>query len=126
MRSDLEQRQDLLNSLLTDLNKLQQYNEQTDQGRYRCIINLSHCQTAGNASRYRSTTGQTLLLQHNTWFSSYRLDDLDAYQPHLQRYLESSSRLNGWIGETLRQIDSQQTVKTDDIAVYTQLLNQQK
>uniref|UniRef100_A0A672NLW5 Desmoplakin n=1 Tax=Sinocyclocheilus grahami TaxID=75366 RepID=A0A672NLW5_SINGR len=41
MRSDLEQKQDLLNSLLVDLNKIQQFNEQTDQGRYRCIINLS-------------------------------------------------------------------------------------
>uniref|UniRef100_A0A8C1E0C2 Desmoplakin b n=1 Tax=Cyprinus carpio carpio TaxID=630221 RepID=A0A8C1E0C2_CYPCA len=38
---DLEQKQDLLNSLLVDLNKIQQYNEQMDQGRYRCIINLS-------------------------------------------------------------------------------------
>lgn len=41
MRSDLEHKQDLLNSLLIDLNKIQQYGEQTGQGRYRCIINLS-------------------------------------------------------------------------------------
>lgn len=41
MRSDLEQKQDLLNSLVARFNKVQQDNEQTDQGRYKCIINLS-------------------------------------------------------------------------------------
>ncbi len=41
MRSDLEQKQDLLNSLLVDLNEIQHYGEQTGQGPYRCIINLS-------------------------------------------------------------------------------------
>ncbi|XP_073709058.1 desmoplakin-B-like isoform X2 [Garra rufa] len=118
MRSDLEQKQDLLNLLLADLNKLQQYNEQMDQGRYRCIINLSQY---GEHVNQLSDRWKRIQIQINN-----RLDDLDAYQPHLQRYLQSSSRLNGWIGETQRQIDSQQNVKTDDIAVYTQLLNQQK
>ncbi|KAK2883789.1 hypothetical protein Q8A67_017426 [Cirrhinus molitorella] len=118
MRSDLEQKQDLLNSLLADLNKLQQYNEQTDQGRYRCIINLSQY---GEHVNQLSDRWKRIQIQINN-----RLDDLDAYQPHLQRYLQSSSRLSGWIGETQRQINSQHAIKTDDIAVYTQLLNQQK
>ncbi|RXN34931.1 desmoplakin-like isoform X1 [Labeo rohita] len=118
MRSDLEQKQDLLNSLLADLNKLQQYNEQTDQGRYRCIINLSQY---GEYVNQLSDRWKRIQIQINN-----RLDDLDAYQPHLQRYLQSSSRLNSWIGETQRQLDSQHAVKTDNIAVYVQLLNQHK
>ncbi|KTG46564.1 hypothetical protein cypCar_00029727 [Cyprinus carpio] len=118
MRSDLEQKQDLLNSLLVDLNKIQQYNEQMDQGRYRCIINLS--QYAEHVNQL-SDRWKRIHTQINN-----RLEDLDAYLPHLQRYLQSSSRLGGWIDETQRQIDSQQAVKTDDITVYTQLLNQQR
>uniref|UniRef100_A0A673IT85 Desmoplakin-like n=2 Tax=Sinocyclocheilus rhinocerous TaxID=307959 RepID=A0A673IT85_9TELE len=118
MRSDLEQKQDLLNSLLVDLNKIQQYYEQTDQGRYRCIINLS--QYAEHVNQL-SDRWKRIQIQINN-----RLEDLDAYLPHLQRYLQSSSRLSGWIDETQRQIDSQQAVKTDNITVYTQLLNQQK
>lgn len=41
MRSDLEQKQDVLNALVADLSKVQQCSEQTDQGHYRCTINLS-------------------------------------------------------------------------------------
>uniref|UniRef100_A0A672NLX0 Desmoplakin n=2 Tax=Sinocyclocheilus grahami TaxID=75366 RepID=A0A672NLX0_SINGR len=118
MRSDLEQKQDLLNSLLVDLNKIQQFNEQTDQGRYRCIINLS--QYAEHVNQL-SDRWKRIQIQINN-----RLEDLDAYLPHLQRYLQSNSRFSGWIDETQRQIDSQQAVKTDDITVYTQLFNQQK
>ncbi|XP_016095801.1 desmoplakin-like [Sinocyclocheilus grahami] len=118
MRSDLEQKQDLLNSLVADFNKVQQYNEQADQGRYRCIINLS--QYAEHFNQL-SDRWKRIQIQINN-----RLDDLDAYLPHLQRYMQSSSRLGGWIDETQRQIDSQQPVKTEDITVYTQLLNQQK
>uniref|UniRef100_A0A671MY25 Desmoplakin-like n=1 Tax=Sinocyclocheilus anshuiensis TaxID=1608454 RepID=A0A671MY25_9TELE len=118
MRSDLEQKQDLLNSLVADFNKVQQYNEQADQGRYRCIINLS--QYAEHFNQL-SDRWKRIQIQINN-----RLDDLDAYLPHLQRYMQSSSRLSGWIDETQRQIDSQHPVKTEDITVYTQLLNQQK
>lgn len=118
MRSDLEQKQDLRNSLLVDLNKIQQYNEQTDQGGYRCIINL--LQYAEHVNLL-SDRWKRIQIQINN-----RLDDLDAYLPHLQRYLQSSSHLSGWIDQTQRQVESQQAVKTDDIAVYTQLFNQQK
>ncbi|XP_067274393.1 desmoplakin-B isoform X1 [Pseudorasbora parva] len=118
MRSDLGQKQDMLNSLVADLNKVQQSNDQTDQGHYRCIINI--CQYAEHASQL-SDRWKRIQMQINT-----RFDDLDSYLPQLQRFLQSSSRLSGWIDETQRQIDTQQAVKTDDLKVYTQLLNQQK
>uniref|UniRef100_A0A8C2GF29 Desmoplakin b n=1 Tax=Cyprinus carpio TaxID=7962 RepID=A0A8C2GF29_CYPCA len=118
MRSDLEQKQDLLNSLVARFNKVQQDNEQTDQGRYKCIINLS--QYAEHFNQLSDRWKRTQIQINN------RLDDLDAFLPHLQRYMQSSSRLSGWIDETQRQIDSQHLVKTEDFAVYTQMLNQQK
>ncbi|XP_051730551.1 desmoplakin-B isoform X2 [Ctenopharyngodon idella] len=118
MLSDLEQKQDVLNSLVADVNKVQQCNEQTDQSRYRCIINLS--QYAEHVNQL-SDRWKRIHLQINS-----RFNDLESYLPQLQRYLQSSSHLSGWIDETQRQIDAQQSVKTDDVTVYSQLLNQQK
>lgn len=39
MQSDMEQTQDLLNSLLVELNRIHQMNDQTEQKRYRCVVN---------------------------------------------------------------------------------------
>ncbi|XP_051500224.1 desmoplakin-like isoform X2 [Myxocyprinus asiaticus] len=118
MHSDLEQKQDVLNSLVAELSNVHQFNEQMDQGRYRCIINLS--QYAEHVNQL-SDRWKRIQIQIKS-----RLVDLDAYLPQLQRYLNSSSNLSGWIDETQRHIYAQQTMKTDDITVYTQLLNQQK
>ncbi|KAG1941839.1 desmoplakin isoform X2 [Pimephales promelas] len=118
MHSDLEQKHDVLHSLVSDLSKVQQCNDQTDQGRYRCVINIS--QYAEHVSQLSDRWKRILL--HIT----SRYDDLDSFLPQLQRYLQDSSRLSGWIDETQRQINAQQSIKTDDITVYDQLVNQQK
>ncbi|NP_001410356.1 desmoplakin-B [Danio rerio] len=118
MRSDLEQKQDLLNSLVVDLNQMQKVNDQRDQGRYQCIINLT--QYADHVHQL-SDRWKRIHVQINN-----RLVDLDSYLPQLKRYMQSSSQLSGWIDETQKQIDSQHSVKMEDSAAYTQLLNQQK
>ncbi|XP_056122433.1 desmoplakin-B isoform X1 [Rhinichthys klamathensis goyatoka] len=118
MHSDLEQKHDVLHSLVADLSKVQQCNDQTDQGRYRCVINIS--QYAEHV-RQLSDRWKRILLHITS-----RYDDLDSFLPQLQRYLQYSSRLSGWIDETQRQIDAQQSIKTDDITVHDQLVDQQK
>ncbi|XP_051952483.1 desmoplakin-like [Xyrauchen texanus] len=118
MRSDLEQKQEVLNSLEAELSNVHQFNDQADQGRYKCIINFSQY-----AEHVNQLTDRWKRIQIQI---KSRLVDLDAYLPQLQRYLNSSSSLSGWIDETQRHIDAQQSTKTDDANVYTQLLNQQK
>ncbi|XP_051953923.1 desmoplakin-like isoform X1 [Xyrauchen texanus] len=118
MCSDLEQKQDVLNSLLAELSTLLQFNKQVDQGRYKSIINLSQYAEHVNQLSDRWKRIQTQIKS--------RLDDLDVYLPQLQQYLSSSSSLSGWIEETQRHIDAQHMTKIDDIKVNTQLVNQQK
>ncbi|XP_077086584.1 desmoplakin-B-like isoform X2 [Siphateles boraxobius] len=118
MHSDLEQKHDVLHSLVSDLSKVLQSNDQPDQGRYRCIINISQY---NEHVTQLSDRWKRILLQITS-----RHNDLDSYLPQLQQYLQSSSHLSGWIDKTQRQLDTQQSIETDDITVYDQLVNQQK
>ncbi|XP_057208333.1 desmoplakin-B isoform X1 [Triplophysa rosa] len=116
MQSDMEQKQDLLNSLMLELNRIHQLNEQTEQTRYRCLVNTEQYT---EHVRQLSERWKRIHVQINS-----RCHDLDVYLPLLRQYLNSSSGLSEWISQ--RRIDTQQSVKTDDSTTYTQRLNQQK
>ncbi|XP_056620047.1 desmoplakin-B isoform X5 [Triplophysa dalaica] len=116
MQIEMEQKQDLLNSLMVELNRILQLNEQTEQKRFRCLVNTEQYT---EHIHQLSERWKRIHVQINS-----RCHDLDAYFPLLRQYLNSSSALSEWISQTQRRIDTQQ--KTDDSTPYTQRLNEQK
>ncbi|XP_073712567.1 desmoplakin-B [Misgurnus anguillicaudatus] len=118
MHTDIEQKKEVLDLQMVELNKIHELNEQRDQSRYRCVVNTEQYAEHVNQLSDRWKRIQVQI--------SNRYHDLDAYVPKLKEYLLSSSQLSDWINQTQRHIDTQQAIKTDDNTVYTQLLNQQK
>nr|XP_055041738.1 desmoplakin-B isoform X2 [Misgurnus anguillicaudatus] len=118
MHTDIEQKKEVLDLQMVELNKIHELNEQRDQSRYRCVVNTEQYAEHVNQLSDRWKRIQVQI--------SNRYHDLDAYVPKLKQYLLSSSQLSDWINQTQRHIDTQQAIKTDDSTVYTQLLNQQK
>ncbi|XP_065112539.1 desmoplakin-B isoform X2 [Paramisgurnus dabryanus] len=118
MRTNIEQKKDVLDLQMVELNKIHQFNEQGDQSRYRCVVNTEQYAEHVNQLSDRWKRIQVQI--------SNRDHDLDVYMPKLKQYLLSSSQLSDWINQTQRHIDTKQAIKTDDSTVYTQLLNQQK
>lgn len=55
-----------------------------------------------------------------------RLQDLESYQPRLQRYKESSASFDDWIGATRRKQDSLQAAKIDSVQTLMDHINNQK
>ncbi|XP_076844153.1 desmoplakin-B isoform X2 [Brachyhypopomus gauderio] len=115
MRSELAQKQGVLNSLEMELTKARQNTEHSCQ---KCDMDLS--QYAEHVKQL-SSRWKRIQTQINR-----RLGDLDSYRQQLLRYLQSSSSLSAWIDETRDRIDAQQVTKTDDVTVLTKFLNQQK
>ncbi|XP_066532557.1 desmoplakin-B isoform X2 [Hoplias malabaricus] len=118
MRTELEQKESILGSLESELNKACRCNEQIYQDCQKCDFEV--CQYSEHASLL-SDRWKRIQAQINS-----RLGDLDSYLQQLLQYLHSSSNLSAWIDGTRSRIDAQQTSKTDDITVFTRFLNQQK
>lgn len=55
-----------------------------------------------------------------------RLQDLQSYQPQLQRYKESSVSFDGWIEATRKKQQTLQATKMDNVQTLTDHINQQK
>ncbi|XP_027032923.2 desmoplakin isoform X2 [Tachysurus fulvidraco] len=118
MRSALDQKEGVLCSLEEELTKARQCNEQIDQNRHRCDVDL--CLYSEHVKQL-SDRWKRIKTQINS-----RFGDLDTYLQQLKHYLNSSSALSAWIGDTKSRIDAQLTTRTDDLSVLNKLLNQQK
>ncbi|XP_062858019.1 desmoplakin-B isoform X1 [Trichomycterus rosablanca] len=118
MRSELDQKVNVLGTLEAESIKAHQYNKQIDKNCHRCDVDL--CFYNEHVSQI-SDRWKRIQTQINS-----RIGDLDSYLQQLRQYLYSSSALSAWIDETRGRIDAQLSTKTDDITVLTRLLNQQK
>ncbi|KAG9282548.1 desmoplakin-like [Astyanax mexicanus] len=118
MQGELEQKENVLASLDTELIKLRQYNEQIYQNCQKCDVEVCLYSEHANLLSDRCKRIQTQI--------NRRLGDMDSYLEQLLQYLHSSSTFSAWIDEIRGRINAQQTTKTDDILILTRLLNQQK
>uniref|UniRef100_A0A3Q3NH30 Desmoplakin b n=1 Tax=Labrus bergylta TaxID=56723 RepID=A0A3Q3NH30_9LABR len=101
MKSDLDQKKDILASMEAELAKASHWNGQVGAPFHRCDIMLSKYneQVSQLSDRWRRIVGQI----------DTRVQDLQSYEPQLQRYKQTSSSLSDWIDTTKRRQDSLQT-----------------
>ncbi|XP_066579023.1 desmoplakin-B isoform X1 [Amia ocellicauda] len=118
MKSDLEQKKDLLNSMDTELSNAVHWNNQISQSFHKCDVDLSkYTDTVGQMSdRWRRIQTQI----------DSRLWDLDKQLQQLKHYRQNSTQLSRWITETKQRQDALQSSKFEDTKVLMEFLNQQK
>ncbi|XP_029137198.2 desmoplakin-B-like isoform X1 [Labrus bergylta] len=118
MKSDLDQKKDILASMEAELAKASHWNGQVGAPFHRCDIMLSKYneQVSQLSDRWRRIVGQI----------DTRVQDLQSYEPQLQRYKQTSSSLSDWIDTTKRRQDSLQATKINSIEVLKEHINTQK
>ncbi|XP_060890230.1 desmoplakin-B isoform X2 [Labrus mixtus] len=118
MRSDLDQKKGILASMEADLAQASHWNGQVGAPFHRCDIMLSKYneQVSQLSDRWRRITGQI----------DTRVQDLQSYEPQLQRYKQTSSSLSDWIDTTKRKQDTLQATKINSIPVLKEHIDTQK
>ncbi|XP_071773140.2 desmoplakin-A isoform X2 [Centroberyx gerrardi] len=118
MKSDLEQKRDLLMSMESDLAKAVHWNGQISQPFHKCDVDLSkYSDLVGQMSdRWRRIQTQ---IDNRVW-------DLEKQEKQLKHYQQTSTSLEGWIDNARKRQDSLQTTKLSDIQTLMDHLNQQK
>ncbi|XP_039999051.1 desmoplakin isoform X1 [Xiphias gladius] len=118
MKSDLEQKRDLLTAMESDLTKAMHWNGQISESFHRCDVDLSKysdlvCQMS---DRWRRIQTQ---IDSRVW-------DLEKQEKQLRHYQQSSTSLEQWIDNARKCQDTLQMVKLSDIQTLMNHLNQQK
>ncbi|XP_068458382.1 desmoplakin-A isoform X1 [Clinocottus analis] len=118
MKSDLEQKKDLLTALESNLAKAVHWNGQISESFHKCDVDLSkYSDLVGQMSdRWRRIQTQ---IDSRVW-------DLEKQEKQLGHYQQSSTLLQQWIDNTRKRQDSLQTVKLNDVQTLMDHLNQQK
>ncbi|XP_069548155.1 desmoplakin-A isoform X1 [Brachyistius frenatus] len=118
MKSDLEQKRDLLTSMESDLARAVHWNGQISESYHKCDVDLSkYSDLVGQMSdRWRRIQTQ---IDSRVW-------DLEKQEKQLQHYRQSSTSLEQWIDNARKRQDTLQTVKLRDIQTLMDHLNQQK
>ncbi|XP_053186180.1 desmoplakin-A isoform X2 [Scomber japonicus] len=118
MKSDMEQKRDLLTAMESDLAKAVHWNSQVSEPFHKCDVDLSkYSDLVGQMSdRWRRIQTQI----------DSRLWDLEKQEKQLKHYQQSSTSLQQWIDNARKRQDNLQTVKLTDIQTLMDHLNQQK
>ncbi|XP_008298603.1 desmoplakin-A isoform X2 [Stegastes partitus] len=118
MKSELEQKRDLLTSMESDLAKAVHWNSQITEPFHKCDVDLSkYSELVGQMSdRWRRIQTQ---IDSRVW-------DLEKQEKQLQHYQQSSTSLDQWIDNARKRQDNLQAVKLNDIQTLMDHLNQQK
>ncbi|XP_039671287.1 desmoplakin-like isoform X2 [Perca fluviatilis] len=118
MKSDLEQKRDLLTAMESDLAKAVHWNGQISAPFHKCDVDLSkYSDLVGQMSdRWRRIQTQ---IDSRVW-------DLEKQEKQLTHYQQSSTQLKQWIDNARKRQDTLQTVKLSDIQTLMDHLNQQK
>ncbi|KAI4903225.1 hypothetical protein NFI96_020509 [Prochilodus magdalenae] len=118
MKADLEQKEDILTSLESELSQAIHWNSQIDQGFHQCDVDLA---------KYSELVGQMndrwrrILAQINS-----RMWDLEKQEKQLKHYQQNNAQLSQWIDNTRHRLDSLQTAKFTSVQSLMDHLNQQK
>uniref|UniRef100_A0A3Q3KGH3 Desmoplakin a n=1 Tax=Monopterus albus TaxID=43700 RepID=A0A3Q3KGH3_MONAL len=118
MKSDLEQKRDLLTAMESDLTKAVHWNGQISDSFHKCDVDLS---------KYSELVGQ----MNDRWRRiqtqiDSRMWDLEKQEKQLKHYQQSSTSLEQWIDNARKRQDTLQMVKLNDIQTLMDHLNQQK
>ncbi|KAL6491549.1 hypothetical protein MHYP_G00018940 [Metynnis hypsauchen] len=118
MKGDLEQKEDVLTSLESELAQAIHWNNQIDQSFHQCDVDLAkYAELVGQMSdRWRR-----ILTQINS-----RMWDLEKQEKQLTHYQQTSSQLSQWIDNTRQRLDGLQTAKFTSVQSLMDHLNQQK
>ncbi|XP_061588345.1 desmoplakin-B-like isoform X1 [Cololabis saira] len=118
MKNELEQKQDLLTSMESDLAKAVHWNGQISAPFHKCDVDLAKYSEVLNQMFERWHRIQTQI-KNRVW-------DLDKQEQQLTQYQQSSSSLEQWLDNARKRQDTLQTVKLTDIQTLMDHLNQQK
>ncbi|XP_076134200.1 desmoplakin-B [Alosa pseudoharengus] len=118
MQAELREKESVLSDMEAELKKAQQLNNLIDPAIHKCDIDLSQ-----HAEQVSQLSDRWLRIKNQI---SSRVMDLDSYLVLLRRYLQSSSGLSDWIGDTRQRLDTMRATKMDDITVLTEHLSKQK
>uniref|UniRef100_A0A671YAQ3 Desmoplakin n=1 Tax=Sparus aurata TaxID=8175 RepID=A0A671YAQ3_SPAAU len=118
MKSELEQKRDLMTALESDLAKAVHWNGQVSDSFHKCDVDLSkYSELVGQMSdRWRRIQTQ---IDSRMW-------DLEKQEKQLRHYQQSSTSLEQWIDNARKRQDTLQTAKLSDIQTLMDHLNQQK
>ncbi|XP_038573876.1 desmoplakin isoform X2 [Micropterus salmoides] len=118
MKSELEQKRDLLTAMESDLAKAVHWNGQISDSFHKCDVDLSkYSDLVGQMSdRWRRIQTQ---IDSRVW-------DLEKQEQQLKHYQQSSTLLEQWIDNARKRQDTLQMVKINDIQTLMDHLNQQK
>ncbi|XP_058490501.1 desmoplakin-A isoform X2 [Solea solea] len=118
MKSDLEQKRDLLTSMESNLGKAVHWNDQISGSFYKCDVELSkYSDLVGQMSdRWRRIQGQ---IDNRMW-------DLEKHENQLKHYQQDRTSLEQWIDNARKRQDTLQTVKLSDMQILMDHINQQK
>ncbi|XP_063317436.1 desmoplakin-A-like isoform X2 [Pelmatolapia mariae] len=118
MKSDLEQKRDLLTSMESELSTAVHLNGQISDSFHKCDIDLSkYSDLVGQLTdRWRRIQSQ---IDSRVW-------DLEKQENQLKHYQQGSTSLEQWIDNARKRQDTLQTIKISDIQILMDHLNQQK
>ncbi|XP_076000743.1 desmoplakin-A isoform X2 [Genypterus blacodes] len=118
MKSDLEQKRNLLTAMESDLAKAVHWNGQISDSFHKCDVDLSkYADQVGQMSdRWRRIQTQ---IDSRVW-------DLEKQEKQLKHYQHTSTSLEQWIDNARKRQDSLQSAKLSDIQTLMDHLNQQK
>ncbi|XP_067385192.1 desmoplakin-A isoform X3 [Channa argus] len=118
MKSEMEQKRDLLTAMESDLAKAVHWNGQISDSFHKCDVDLSKYSDLVNQMSERWRRIQTQI--------DSRVWDLEKHETQLKHYQQSSTSLAQWIDNARKRQDTLQMVKLNDIQTLMEHLNQQK
>ncbi|KAF3858210.1 hypothetical protein F7725_011411 [Dissostichus mawsoni] len=112
MKSDLDQKRNLLMAMDSDLSKAVHWNGQITEPYHKCDVDLARYsdQVGQMSDRWRRIQTQ---IDSRVW-------DLEKQEKQLQHYQQSSNLLEQWINNARKRQDTLQTVKLND-ALHTEI-----
>ncbi|KAM9322725.1 desmoplakin-A isoform 1-T1 [Pholidichthys leucotaenia] len=118
MKSELEQKRDLLTSMDSGLSEAVHWNDQISESFHKCDVDLSKYSELVRqlSDRWRRIQTQ---IDSRVW-------DLEKQEKQLTHYQQTSTSVDDWIDNARKRQDTLQTVKLNDIQTLMDHLNQQK
>ncbi|XP_037829964.1 desmoplakin isoform X3 [Kryptolebias marmoratus] len=118
IKTELEQKKDVLTSMEAELSKASHWNSQVGGSFHRCDLMLSkYTEQVGMLfDRWRRIHNQI----------DTRLQDLQLYLPQLQHYKQTSTSLTEWIDKTRKKQDTLQATKIDNVQALKDHIDNQK
>uniref|UniRef100_A0A3Q2QTD4 Desmoplakin n=1 Tax=Fundulus heteroclitus TaxID=8078 RepID=A0A3Q2QTD4_FUNHE len=118
MKSELDQKRDLLTSMESHLNDTVHLNSQISDSFHKCDVDLSKY-----SELVKQLSDRWYRIQHQI---DNRMLDLDKQREHLAQYQQDRHSVEQWIDNTRKRQDNLQMAKFTDIQTLMDHLNQQK